>query len=125
LPVEFSIADVLEDPLPGSFDVVTCTLFFHHLPEDSAVVLLEKMRVAAEQMLLVNDLARGWLGYWLAQLVCHLTSRSYIVRRDGPASVRAAFSLDEARRLADAAGLVGARVGRRWPQRFHLAWSRG
>jgi SAM-dependent methyltransferase len=125
LRVEFSVADVLSDPLPANVDVVMSTLFLHHLTENAALGLLERMRDAAQQKLLVNDLRRSRPGYWLAQCACRLLSRSYVVRFDGPASVNAAFSLDEARRLAQQAGLVGARLKRFWPQRFLLAWSRG
>jgi hypothetical protein len=51
-------------------------------------------------------------------------SRSPVVRHDGPVSVAAAFSLAEARMLAQRAGLYGASLVRRWPCRFLLSWSR-
>jgi hypothetical protein len=77
---------------------------------------------AAGKLVLVNDLSRGTLNYVLVHIACRILSRSPVVRFDGPASVRAAFTPDEARRLADAAGLAGATVTPKFPCRFLLVW---
>jgi 2-polyprenyl-3-methyl-5-hydroxy-6-metoxy-1,4-benzoquinol methylase len=120
--VEFFPHDVLRDPLPGGFDVVTCSLFLHHLDEPDAVRLLREMGRAAAKLVLMNDLSRGSMNYFLVRLACRVLSRSPVVRFDGPASVRAAFSPSEARHLADQAGLVGAAVTPKFPCRYLLAW---
>jgi 2-polyprenyl-3-methyl-5-hydroxy-6-metoxy-1,4-benzoquinol methylase len=122
--VRFFVWDALGGPLPDGYDVVTCTLFLHHLDEASAVTLLRRMAAAARQLVLVDDLIRSRLGHALAWVGCHLLSRSRVVHFDGPASVAAAFTSDEAARLALAAGLEGARLERHWPQRYLLSWSR-
>jgi SAM-dependent methyltransferase len=121
-PVEFAMLDVLHDPLPAGFDVVTTSLFLHHLDDMQAVALLEKMGRAAQRLVLVNDLARCRLGYLAAWLGTRVLSRSPIVHVDGPRSVEAAFTLAEAQQLAEAAGLHGASVAWRWPWRFLLTW---
>jgi hypothetical protein len=122
--VRFFRLDALGDPLPADFDVLSCSLFLHHLAEDDAVGLLRRMAQAARRMVLVNDLIRSPLGYVLAWCGCRLLSRSPVVHFDGPASVAAAFTLGEARALADRAGLAGAVLTRHWPERFLLTWSR-
>jgi SAM-dependent methyltransferase len=124
VPVRFFRLDALNETLPEGPDVVTCSLFLHHLGDDEAVRLLRKMAEAAGSTVLVNDLLRSRVGYWLAWSGCRLLSRSPIVHHDGPASVRAAFSLAEAGELAYRAGLDGVRLSRRWPGRFLLSWSR-
>ena len=124
LPVTFFRQDVLRDPLPTGYDVVTCSLFLHHLDEPDAVRLLTAMREAAGRLVLVNDLARGRLNYALVRLACRLLTRSPVVRYDGPVSVRAAFTPAEALALAETAGLAGARVRPCFPCRFQLSWSR-
>lgn len=119
------VHDALRDPLPAGYDVVTCSLFLHHLSDDDAVALLRRMRDAAGSLVLVNDLSRSRFSYLGAWLACHLLTRSPIVRFDGPASVRSAYTPAEARSLADRAGLTGATVGRRFPCRYLLTWRRG
>jgi 2-polyprenyl-3-methyl-5-hydroxy-6-metoxy-1,4-benzoquinol methylase len=122
--VEFFEHDALRDPLPGGFDVVACSLFLHHLDEPDAVRLLREMGRAAGKLVLVNDLSRGPVNYLFVRLACRLLSRSPVVRFDGPASVRAAFTPDEARGLAEQAGLTGATVTPKFPCRFLLAWGK-
>jgi 2-polyprenyl-3-methyl-5-hydroxy-6-metoxy-1,4-benzoquinol methylase len=123
--IRFSTLDALNDPIPDGYDVVTCSLFLHHLDEAGAIALLTKMANAARRLVLVNDLARSRIGYVLAWIGCRLLSRSPIVRHDGPVSVAGAYTIPEVAELAELAGLAGASVTRRWPCRFLLHWSRG
>ncbi len=124
IAVRFFRLDALNDPLPEDYDIVTCSLFLHHLSEEDAVKLLRRMADAARQTVLVNDLERSRVGYLLAWAGCRLLSRSPIVHHDGPVSVRSAFTAAEAGRLAEHAGLSGVRLSHHWPQRFLLEWSR-
>jgi len=119
----FMVRDVLACPLEtlGRFDVVTCSLFLHHLTSDQAVELLRRMATMARRLVLVSDLKRGRLGYTVAQVVVRLVSRSKVVHYDGPQSVAASFTIDEARSLAQRAGLVGAEIERTWPFRYLIA----
>ena len=122
LSARFFTCDALGEPLPTGYDVVTCSLFLHHLDDEDAVTLLRRMATAARRLVLVDDLNRGRAGYALAWAGCRLLSRSPIVHHDGPVSVAAAFTTGEALDLAARAGLAGATVSRHWPQRFLLAW---
>jgi hypothetical protein len=119
-PVEFFEIDALTDELPTGYDVVACSLFLHHLSADEAVGLLAKLRRAAGELVLVNDLRRCRAGMLLAWLGTRLLSRSRIVHVDGPRSVAAAFTPAEALALADRAGWPSATVARRWPCRYLL-----
>jgi 2-polyprenyl-3-methyl-5-hydroxy-6-metoxy-1,4-benzoquinol methylase len=120
--VRFERADVLHDPILDGIDVVLCTLFLHHLTESDAVALLQRMKEAARHAVVVSDLRRTRLGAAFTWAGCRLLSRSEVFRVDGMRSVAAAFSTDEARRLAAAAGLSAAQVSQVWPQRWLLTW---
>ncbi|MFN8858022.1 MAG: methyltransferase domain-containing protein [Planctomycetaceae bacterium] len=119
----FFVHDVLATPLPQS-DIVTCTLFLHHLDEEQSVLLLKRLAAAARRLVLVSDLRRTRLGYWMAHVVGRVLTRSPVVRIDGPLSVAAAWSVDEVDRLARQAGWQGYQLRRVWPERFLLAWNR-
>lgn len=116
--------DAVEDALPGEYDVVTSSLFMHHLREDQIPALLYKMRCGARRMVLVNDLRRTQPGLVAAYLASRLCCRSHVVRVDAMLSVRAAFTTPEFEALAAEAGLDGATVQPRWPMRFLLTWRR-
>lgn len=120
--VQFFRMDVTAEPLPRHYTFITCTLFLHHLGNACIVALLRGLAEACDY-LLVSDLIRGRLGYALAWAGTELLSRSPVVHEDGLRSVRAALTLAEARKLADEAGLHGARFDRQWPQRFLMKWS--
>lgn len=124
LSVQFFNLDVLQDPLPDNYDLLTCTLFLHHLSNLDAVELLGRMRKAAQHQILVDDLIRSHVGWCLAWLGSHLLSTSDVVHHDGPISAAAAFTMKEVRELAEHAGLENATVTRHWPERFLLSWSR-
>jgi 2-polyprenyl-3-methyl-5-hydroxy-6-metoxy-1,4-benzoquinol methylase len=116
-------ANAVNGGLPTGFDIVTCSLFLHHLDDADAITLLRNMATSG-QVVLVNDLSRSWLNYWLVWGASHVLSRSPVVRMDGPLSVRAAFTRTEVRALAEAAGLAGATVRPRFPCRMLLTWQK-
>ncbi|MBT6495812.1 MAG: methyltransferase domain-containing protein [Planctomycetaceae bacterium] len=116
--------DVLADQFPQEYDVLTCSLFLHHLNETDAITLMQKMSATAGKLVLIDDLRRTRFGFFLAWAGCRLLSRSPIVHHDGPQSVVAAFSDSEARELAKQAGMGDVTMSRHWPQRFLLTWRR-
>ena len=122
--VRFFVHDALNGPLLDGYDVLMCSLFLHHLDNEPARTLLERMGRQARCLVLVNDLVRGWPGYLLATVGSRVLSRSPVVHTDGPLSVQAAFTRTELRTLAEQAGLHGATVSWRWPWRMLLTWRR-
>lgn len=123
-PVGFFCADALASELPRHYDIITSSLFLHHLTEAQVITLLRALAANADHVL-VSDLIRNWTGYGLAFVGTRALSRSPIVHIDGLRSVRAAFTLSEARDLAARAGLGGAHFSRHWPSRFLMHWQRG
>jgi len=122
--VTFEHRDVLAGGMPADFDVITASLFLHHLTAEQAVGLLRDASQAAREMVLINDLKRSRTGLLLAHVASALFTRSDVVKTDAVLSVKAAFTLAEARELARKAGMEDARFTRQWPQRFLLQWRR-
>ncbi len=123
IDISFFTHDVVSNGVPSGYDAVISSLFLHHLPTLRAQEVLAAMAAAAK-LVVINDLLRSPAAYALAWAGTRILSRSPVVRFDGPASVRAAFTLPEVRALADAAGLTGATIRWRWPFRFLLTWWR-
>jgi 2-polyprenyl-3-methyl-5-hydroxy-6-metoxy-1,4-benzoquinol methylase len=124
IEARFEVRDVLTSaPETASrFDVVTCSTFLHHLTAEQAVELLRRMARMARHLVLISDLERGPIGYVVAWSVVRVVTRSAVVHYDGPQSVAAAFTVDEAKQLAFQAGLARAEVRRCWPFRYLLSW---
>ncbi len=115
--------DVLRDPMPGHADLVTCSLFMHHLDREDAVRAMRTMSRAGDAVA-VADLDRSRGGLALAWLGAHALSRSPVVHFDATASVRAAHAPDEVLAMARDAGMPGACVRARIPFRWVLEWKR-
>lgn len=82
----------------GSFDLVSCSLFAHHLdPQDLRRFVDEASRVSRVAVL-INDLIRHPVHLALVYAGFPLM-RSYVSRVDGVASVRRAYVPEEVRRI--------------------------
>lgn len=108
----------------GAVDFVTCNLAAHHFrPDDLRRALGEMWRVARHGVL-VSDLTRGRGSYLGARLMA-LLLRNPLTAHDGPVSVLRAYTPDELRALARAAGLERVRVRRFFPARMTLIAEKG
>ena len=119
--------DVVRDGLPhadASVDVVTCSLFLHHLTEAQAIGVLREMARVARLGVVVSDLRRCREGRLSAVVVSRLLTRSRVVWVDAVRSYEGAFEVGEMRSMANAAGMAGAIVERSWPLRMTLVWRR-
>lgn len=122
--IDLEQIDVTRQPFSRRYDFVISSLFLHHLTDEQAMELVQRMADAARLAVIVSDLRRTRLGYAYAWLGTRLLSRSTVAHFDGPRSVARAFTTQEAQRIAEQAGLTNAAVKKRWPQRFLLHWWR-
>jgi 2-polyprenyl-3-methyl-5-hydroxy-6-metoxy-1,4-benzoquinol methylase len=114
------VCDVLEDPIPQTYDVVLCSQFLHHLETEVATQVLRRMASAATRRVIVVDLIRSRLNWWQVWFATRMLSRSPIVHFDGPQSIRAAFVLKEVETMARDAGMTDFSIRSVWPCRFIL-----
>jgi len=121
--VSFFVHDVLRDGIPDGFDIVTSSLFLHHLLSEDVRDLLRSAS-RSTRLILVSDLIRGRAGLLLAHAICRVITRSDVVHNDGPLSVAASFTMEEFRHLAADAGLQGYSIAWQWPFRFLFTWTR-
>lgn len=120
--VSFLELNVLNQNIPQDFDVIMTSLFTHHLDPAQVIDLLIKMRSATKQFVLVNDLIRNAFSLAIVSLATKILSNSKIVHHDGPASVRAAYTIDEMKDMAIQSGLDKCVVHHSFPCRMLLVW---
>ena len=110
-------ADAFELPFrEKSVDWIVSTLFFHHFsPEENARMLASFVRVARHGFAIL-DLRRHLLPLAVISVAGRLLFRTPISVSDGMASVKQAYTPEEARSIAGA--VPGARVDRVFPFRF-------
>ena len=120
----FFVHDAIQSPIPGEYDIVTASLFHHHLTEEHAVLVLRRMAAAAKGLFVVNDLVRSRLNLAIVTLASRLVTRSPVVHTDAVLSVRAAFTKPELLALAERAGMPHASLQRGGFGRTMLVWRR-
>jgi len=93
------VADALALPFrDGSFDLVSCSLFAHHLDRAQLVAFAAEATRVGRRAVLINDLIRHPLHLLLVYAGFPLM-RSHVSRADGVASVRRAYTPEEMRKI--------------------------
>lgn len=101
------VADALALPFrDDSFDLVSCSLFAHHLDPPQVARFVEEGLRVSRSAVLINDLVRHPLHLALVYAGFPLM-QSYVSRFDGVASVRRAYTTEEMRDIV-AHNSVGA-----------------
>jgi ubiquinone/menaquinone biosynthesis C-methylase UbiE len=82
----------------GSFDLLSCNLFVHHLSPQEVVQFVEEALRVCRIAVLINDLVRHPLHLALVYAAMPFYG-SRLTRHDAPASVRQAYTAEEMRPL--------------------------
>ncbi|HEY0007699.1 MAG TPA: methyltransferase domain-containing protein [Tepidisphaeraceae bacterium] len=99
-----------------TFDIVTSSMFLHHLPTPLAEAALREMKRVASHQVIVADLLRSRRAYGWITLFTLPTGP--LVRHDARVSVKQAFTIEEMQSLAASAGFDRATVHRHAGHRF-------
>ena len=104
----------------NSFDYVFCSLFLHHLGDESAVELLREMGRVAANGIFVIDLNRNATAYYFYKFIGGLFLQKF-TRDDGALSILRSFTAEEMYALAENAGLYDIKVERSTANRLILS----
>ncbi|QDT11516.1 hypothetical protein K239x_35140 [Planctomycetes bacterium K23_9] len=115
-------ADCLNSALPSGYDLLTNSLFMHHLDRPDVIKLIGSMHAAANQQVLICDLDRSRTNLALVSVGAHLLSRSPVVHTDAKLSVHGAYTADEFRDCCRQAIPIPVSVRKVFPCRFISTW---
>ena len=119
--IRFVQCDVLHMPFDeNSFDVVINSLALHHFSEEHAVAMLKSFSRLAKRGVIINDLHRSRVAYVSIYILTRLLTQNRLTRYDAPVSVMNAFTPEEMRTMAQAAGWQRFEVNRHFPYRIAL-----
>ena len=100
------------------FDVVLCTLFAHHFKDDELKSLLKGLVSKAKMGIVINDLHRHRLAYYLFKLI-GLFVKNRMVREDGLTSILRAFKRKDLENLSKE---INAKASIQWKWAFRYQW---
>ena len=117
--LSFKTIDVFsEDFKKQSYDIVLCTLFLHHFKNDELVSFLKTTIQKATIGVVVNDLHRHKLAYYLFKLIGFII-KNKMVREDGLTSVLRAFKRKDLEKISKQ---IKVYFSIQWKWAFRYLW---
>lgn len=107
-----------EDFQQLQYDLVLATLFLHHFSEDEIIKLLSPILKKATLGIVVNDLNRNKLAYYLFRFLC-LFIKNPMTKEDGLISVLRAFKKEDLEKISKK---LHAKSTIQWKWAFRYQW---
>lgn len=117
--IEFKAFNIFSEDFKNlNYDVVLATLFLHHFKEEELVSFLKPMLKKAKLGLVINDLHRHRLAYYLFKLLCVTITNKTIIE-DGLTSVLRGFKRKELKAISHQ---LKANYQIQWKWAFRFQW---
>lgn len=100
------------------YDIALATLFFHHFKEPELIVFLNKLINKAKQGVIVNDLHRNKIAYYLYKLIM-LPVNNKMVKQDGLISILRGFKKNDLKKMSQK---LKATYNIQWKWAFRFLW---
>ena len=102
------------------YDVILCTLTLHHFRDSEILELLQGFESQAEMGIVVNDLHRTKLAYYLFNLICYVFKLNKMSRDDGLVSILRGFKKSDLRTYSNLLNFKNYTL--RWNWAFRYQW---
>ena len=103
-----------------NIDVVMTTLTLHHFTDDGVVKFVNQFNSMASLGVVINDLQRSRLAYYLFQAFSLFFIKTKIARKDGLLSIKRAFTKVDLEGYAHAVPDVKHSI--KWKWAFRYVW---
>ncbi len=119
LELSFKAIDIFsEDFKKQSYDIVLCTLFLHHFKNNELILFLKTTIQKATIGVVVNDLHRHKLAYYLFKLIGFFV-KNRMIREDGLTSILRAFKKND---LEEISKQLKVYFSIQWKWAFRYLW---
>ena len=117
--IEYLKLNVLSDEFRSlDYDVSLCTLFLHHFENEVAINILDSLYKKSKIGVIVNDLHRHPLAYYLFSLIT-LFIKNKMVKYDGRLSILRGFKRKD---LEEFSQKIKAKSNIKWKWAFRYQW---
>jgi 2-polyprenyl-3-methyl-5-hydroxy-6-metoxy-1,4-benzoquinol methylase len=89
--VSYSVSDIFEYNLKECYDIILCTLTLHHFKDSELLDLLKYFEQQSRIGMVINDLHRSALAYYLFKGICFIFRLNDMSREDGLISILRGF----------------------------------
>jgi SAM-dependent methyltransferase len=118
--IRFECRDILSfPPLPEGEVVIVCNLFLHHFTDAQILEIFKNWQDLGCRAIVVNDLNRNPLAYYLFHLFGFIFRLSRMARHDGLVSILRGFTRKDLKSFNRELGIEGSI---RWRWAFRYLW---
>lgn len=118
--ISYRCEDIFQSTPEEPFDIVLCTLTLHHFSDREIVDLLRTFKNRSTLGIVVNDLHRSKMAYYLFKAVCFVFGLNRMSREDGLVSILRAFKKEDLEMYSRQLGARNVRI--RWKWAFRYQW---
>ncbi len=118
--LEFRTMDLMECLPETQFDLVVSALTFHHFTDGQIRLILNRLMPITRDTLLISDLARSEISYYLFSVFARIFLKTQTARSDGLTSIRKGFRPEDFQGYQQ--GLSETRFSLRWVWAFRYHW---
>ncbi|SFH40844.1 Methyltransferase domain-containing protein [Pedobacter insulae] len=117
--IRYKCADIF-DKQTEAYDIVLCTLTLHHFKDEEITSLLANILPLTKVGIVINDLQRSAIAYYLFKALCFSFKLNDMSREDGLISILRGFKKDDLRRYSHTLKLKSFSI--KWKWAFRYQW---
>ncbi|WP_025740492.1 methyltransferase domain-containing protein [Aquimarina pacifica] len=117
--ISYQQQDILEmNAATFSCDIIICTLTLHHLTDTGIEKVMKKCTDLATLGVIINDLHRSKLAYYLFKIFSFFFIKGAIAKNDGLISIKRGFKKQELIKYAKNIGVQEYKINWKWAFRY-------
>lgn len=121
ISISFKLQEQKQILLPeNSVDIILATLVCHHLDDEELIEFLREAYLSARTVIIIHDLHRHFLAYWVYGLISPILFRNRLLTHDGLISIKRGFTRKEWINLLKKAGIQNYRINWGFPFRWKV-----
>ncbi|WP_316820712.1 methyltransferase domain-containing protein [Pedobacter gandavensis] len=119
--ISYECLDVFQEgAIPEPYDIILCTLTLHHFKDQEIIQLLSRLKEKAKLGLVINDLQRSIIPYYLFRALCFVFRLNEMSKEDGLISILRGFKRKDLEQYAHQLKLSNTSI--RWKWAFRYQW---
>lgn len=117
--ISYQCDDIFKDEI-ADCDIILCTLTLHHFKDQEIINLLSRFKKAASLGIVINDLQRSALAYYLFIGLCFVFGLNHMSKEDGLVSILRGFKKADLQLYSKQSQLKNCSI--KWKWAFRYQW---
>ncbi|TKC06716.1 methyltransferase domain-containing protein [Pedobacter polaris] len=119
--INYLCEDIFDDKVKEQqYDIILCTLTLHHFKDNEILTLISSFSKRATMGIIINDLHRNKMAYYLFKALCFVFGLNTMSREDGLVSILRGFKKQDILNYANQLHIKNFTI--RWKWAFRYQW---